>query len=275
MAGRPAAGPDDGVYGGRRRRRAAGAVRTRAAERVCSLQECRSGGRAGRLAAPGLRRQGPARRARVARAAARGCAAGLRRWPCVHAPQREFPRAGLRTARRAVAPARDRRTDRPGRGRTGAARRAARRTRPPRKPAFEQRKAALNELRFAAEMLQQSLHESELAILKLSEQAQRVTQRGEQIAAELAEIDAQSGHERAQHDAAQNPCRRSSTSCASNWRAGTRARSGEYAAAQAALEQQRQMVQQAERAAQESAFHLKTCAQQDRRSRKRDQAGRR
>jgi chromosome segregation protein len=123
---------------------------------------------------------------------------------------------------------------------------------------FEQRKAALNELRFAAELLQQTLHESELAILRLSEQAQRVTQRGEQIAAEIAEIDAQSGHERAQYDAAQ-----AKVGLIDKHRIELHARRAgiveHYAAAESALEQQRQALQQAERAAQEAAFHLKTC----------------
>ncbi len=123
---------------------------------------------------------------------------------------------------------------------------------------FEHRKTALNELRFAAELLQQSLHESELAILKLSEQAQRVSQRGEQIATELAEIDAQSGNERAQYDAAQTTVgqidKQRIESHALHAGIGER-----YAAAESALEQQRQVLQQAERAAQEAAFHLKTC----------------
>ena len=124
---------------------------------------------------------------------------------------------------------------------------------------FEQRRTALNELRLAAELMQQSLHESELAILRLSEQAQRVTQRGEQIAAELAEINAQSGHERAQHDAAQvNVVQLDGLRIEFQSRQASIVAA--YEAAEAALEQQRQLVQQAERAAQESAFHVKTCA---------------
>ncbi|HEV7820346.1 MAG TPA: hypothetical protein VGO84_04145, partial [Burkholderiales bacterium] len=125
--------------------------------------------------------------------------------------------------------------------------------------AFDQRKTTVNELRLAAEEMQQSLHESELAILRLSEQAQRVTQRGEQIAAELAEIGAQSGHERAQHDAAQLNVEKFD-----QLRMEFQARQAgilkSYEAAEAALEQQRQLVQQAGREAQESAFHVKTCA---------------
>jgi chromosome segregation protein len=124
---------------------------------------------------------------------------------------------------------------------------------------FEQRKTDLNELRNAAEALQRSLHESELSILRLSEQAQRVTQRGEQIAAELAEIGAQSGHERGQHEAAQLRVAEFDRLRAEHQDLQTGVLA-QYAAAEAALEQQRQAMQRAERAAQESAFHVKTCA---------------
>jgi chromosome segregation protein len=123
---------------------------------------------------------------------------------------------------------------------------------------FEQRKLALNELRSSTEVLQQSLHESELAILRLSELAQRVTQRGEQIASELAEISTQSGHERAQHDAAAANVAQFDN-LRIEFETTQAAILAQYAAAEAALAQQRQVVQQAERAAQESSYHLKTC----------------
>ncbi len=124
---------------------------------------------------------------------------------------------------------------------------------------FEQRKMATNELRTVAEALRQSLHESELSILRLSEHAQHVTQRGEQIAAELAEIGAQSGHERGQHDAAHiNVAEFDRLRLEHhNRQTGVLAH---HAAAEAALDQHRQAMQRAERAAQESAFHVKTCA---------------
>ena len=124
---------------------------------------------------------------------------------------------------------------------------------------FDQRKSALNELRLSADSLQQSLHESELAILRLSELAQRITQRGEQIASELAEIIAQSGHERTQHDAAQSNVAQFDMQRI-EFQSAQDGILAQYAAAEAALAQQRQTVQQAERAAQESSFHLKTCA---------------
>jgi chromosome segregation protein len=124
---------------------------------------------------------------------------------------------------------------------------------------FERRKTALNELRGAAEELQQRDHESQLAILKLSEQAQHVTQRGEQIAVELADIDAQSGQERAQHDTAQaNATQLDKRRIELQAQLATAIES--YAQAETALERQRQLVLQSERVAQEAAFHLKTCA---------------
>ncbi len=124
---------------------------------------------------------------------------------------------------------------------------------------FEQRKTAFNELRGTAESLQQSLHESELAILRLSEQAQRVTARGEQIAAELAEITAQSARERGEHDAAQAKLgeHEQRKNELLQRQSGVQA---EYDAAQAALARQRQAVQEAQSATQEAAFHVKTCA---------------
>ncbi|MEK7877912.1 MAG: AAA family ATPase, partial [Pseudomonadota bacterium] len=122
----------------------------------------------------------------------------------------------------------------------------------------DQRKAALNRLRVSVEELQQAQHAAQLTILKLSEQAQRVTQRGEQIAAELAEIDSQSGHERAQHDTAQaNSMQLDERRIELQAQLATAV--DNHSLAEAALERQRQSQQQAERAAQEAAFHLKTC----------------
>ena len=123
---------------------------------------------------------------------------------------------------------------------------------------FEGHKSALNKLRAMVEQLQQRHHEAQLIMLKLTEQAQRVSQRGEQIAIELAEIDGQSGHERAQHDAAQG-----SSTQIDKRRIETQtqlaAAADEYSRSEAALERQRLLLLQAERTAQEAAFHLKTC----------------
>jgi len=124
---------------------------------------------------------------------------------------------------------------------------------------FEQQRAALDELRAAAEELQQQHHAAQLAVLKLSEQAQHVTQRGEQIAGELAEIDAQSGHERAQHDLAHaNATRLDQRRLELQTQLATATEA--YAQAEAELVRQRESLLHAERAAQEAAFHFKTCA---------------
>ncbi len=125
--------------------------------------------------------------------------------------------------------------------------------------AFNRRRSALNELRSAAEELQQRHHASQLAILKLSEHAQRVTQRGEQISAELAEIETQTRHERAQDDTARTDCAQLDQR-RTELQAQLASAAAQYLQAQSALERQRFSLSQAERTAQEAAFHLKTCA---------------
>ena len=124
---------------------------------------------------------------------------------------------------------------------------------------FERRRAALDGLRAAAEETQKLRHEAQLAALKLSEQAQHAIQRGAQITAELAELETQSGLERAACDGAQSKT------------AVLESRDGELQArfaavadghrqAEAELEQQRRLLQQAERTVQEDGFRLQTCA---------------
>jgi len=123
---------------------------------------------------------------------------------------------------------------------------------------LEQRRAALDGLRAAVEETQKFHHETQLAALKSSEQVQHAVQRGAQITAELAEIEAQAGLERAACDSAQ------SMAAALDRRRDElqiqfAAAVDGYRQAEAALEQQRRLLQQAERAAQEDAFHLQTC----------------
>ncbi|MCC7184516.1 MAG: chromosome segregation protein SMC, partial [Rhodocyclaceae bacterium] len=124
--------------------------------------------------------------------------------------------------------------------------------------AFEQHQTMLADLRQALDGTRRQCHEAELEITRFSEQAQRITQRGEQIGAELAEIDAQTGQERAQHDLAQ-----ASVAQCDKQRIDLQGQLGgaltAYAGADAALEQQRQAIALAERNAQEASFHLKTC----------------
>ena len=125
--------------------------------------------------------------------------------------------------------------------------------------AFEQHQAMLATLRLELDETRLQCHEAELEITRFSEQAQRITQRGEQISMELSEIDAQSGQERAQHDAAQaNVVLRDKQRIELHGQLN--AAQTAYADASAALERQRQAISQADRNAQEASFHLKTCA---------------
>ncbi len=124
--------------------------------------------------------------------------------------------------------------------------------------AFEQHQAKLAHMRPDLDETRRLGHEAELEITRFSEQAQRITQRGEQIAAELAEIDAQTGQERAAHDSAQDNagrCDKQRIELHAQFAAAQAA----HAAAEAALAAQRQAVAQADRSAQEASFHLKTC----------------
>ena len=125
--------------------------------------------------------------------------------------------------------------------------------------AFEQHQALLASLRSELDETRRRHHEAELETTRFSEQAQSITQRGEQIAAELAEIDQQAGQERAQHDAAQEKaaqCDKQRIELQAQLAAALAA----YAAADLSLERQRQAIAQADRSAQEASFHLKTCA---------------
>ncbi len=125
--------------------------------------------------------------------------------------------------------------------------------------AFEEHQAMLATLRLELDQTRRQSHEAELEITRFSEQAQRITQRGEQITKELAEIDAQTGQERAQHDSAQtNAMQRDKQRI--ELQAQLAAALAAYAEADAALERQRQAISQADRNAQEAAFHLKTCS---------------
>ena len=184
-------------------------------------------------------------------------AAGVGGWARVHAPQRELSRTGFGTARYCRASARSNSWLAPlavEQARLATLRNALAAA----DAESEQRKAALNALRVSVEESQQAHHAAQLAILKLSEQAQRVTQRGEQIAAELAEIESESGHERAQYDTAQANSTQLDVR-RTELQAQLAAAVDNHSQAEAALERQRQAQQQAERAAQEAAFHLKSC----------------
>jgi len=123
---------------------------------------------------------------------------------------------------------------------------------------FEQQQTMLAHLRAELDETRRQSHAAELEITRFTEQAQRVSQRGEQLAAELAEIDEQTGTERAQHDTADENagrCDRRRIELEGQFNAAQAA----YVEAEAALAEQRLAVAQADRNAQEASFHLKTC----------------
>jgi chromosome segregation protein len=115
-------------------------------------------------------------------------------------------------------------------------------------------------LRFEIDTAQERAHELELAILRLSEQADRTTQRGAQIQTELSEIETLTAQESEQRGAA-------SAELAQLERARDDLvrRMDEADAAHRAREQelasQRQSLQEAERQLQAAEFLQRTCAQ--------------
>jgi len=124
---------------------------------------------------------------------------------------------------------------------------------------LERHRAMLEELRAAVEESQKLHHETQLEALKLSEQAQHAVQRGAQIAAELAEIETQSGQERTACDSAQSRAAGLDRHHDELQIQSAAAAAG-YQQAETELEQQRRLLQQAQHAAQEDAFHLQTCS---------------
>ncbi len=123
---------------------------------------------------------------------------------------------------------------------------------------LSQHKTSLANTRATVGDLQRRHHEGELLVLKLTEQAQRVTQRGEQIAADLAEITAQSANEQSGQQAAQQRADELSAR-RDELRTQTDAAYASHSEAEQGLRRQRDMLQQAERAAQEAAYQLKSC----------------
>lgn len=93
--------------------------------------------------------------------------------------------------------------------------------------------------------------------VRLTEQTQRLTQRGEQIAAELAEIAGQIAGETAQREAAAEQLARLDEEV-SGFSAELEAAQAVFGESQAALDAQRDALQRAERELQESVFQAKT-----------------
>ena len=131
----------------------------------------------------------------------------------------------------------------------------------------EERAAALAQLRnriaslrFEIETTQEKAHTLELEILRLSEQADRSTQRGAQIAAEQAEIATQAGQEKAHNEAAISAMAR-----LRDERQALDARlqqaEAQFRSCEQRLAEQRRSLQDAERESQAATFNQRTCAQ--------------
>jgi chromosome segregation protein len=125
--------------------------------------------------------------------------------------------------------------------------------------AIERHKTALAELREHVAQLQQRHHGVQIEAMRLNEQAQRATQRGEQIAAELAEIAEHSENEERQREEAQSAAERLAAA-AEEAREQLMAATDLYARAQEVLNLQREALQNARHQHQEAQFDLRTCA---------------
>jgi len=124
--------------------------------------------------------------------------------------------------------------------------------------AIEQHKASLAEAREHVAQLQQRHHSVQIEAMRLNEQAQRATQRGEQIAAELAEIGGQAAIEEQQRHAAEEAAE-SLTAAAREAGEQLAAATDLYARAQEVLNLQREALQGARHQHQEAQFELRTC----------------
>ncbi len=123
--------------------------------------------------------------------------------------------------------------------------------------AIERCRAEAAELRDVSGSLQQQLHGAQVDAVRLSEQSQRATQRGAQIAAEIAEIVALALVETAQRtqaEAALQQLQSEGAGLASQVERSVQ----EYRGAESALNAQRQALERARRAHQEALYGQKT-----------------
>jgi len=123
--------------------------------------------------------------------------------------------------------------------------------------AIEAARIGLNALRSEGERQQQALHVLEVEHVRLTAQMQRLTQRGEQIALELAEIETQAAVEAAHRDealAVLGQLEQEAVGVADRLR-GAQA---EFEQARSTLDQQRELLQKADKARQEAEFQRKT-----------------
>jgi chromosome segregation protein len=123
---------------------------------------------------------------------------------------------------------------------------------------IEQRKLAIATLRQNVNDTQQRQHEMQMEALKISEQAQRLTQRGEQISFELDEIAAQHATETSHSESAQTNVIRLQGETA-ELRQQLELASELYQRADSVLALQREALQKAQGEHQEIQFHLRSC----------------
>jgi len=124
--------------------------------------------------------------------------------------------------------------------------------------AIERHKTVIAEAREHVAQLQQRLHAIQIEAMRLDEQARRASERGEQIAAELAEISEQISHEEAQRGEVEARLE-TLTAAAEEARLQLDEAVTAHAEAQSALDVQREGAQNARHQHQEAQFELRTC----------------
>ena len=122
---------------------------------------------------------------------------------------------------------------------------------------FEERRAEAERLRRQVADLQESQHQLNLDHVRLSQLAERLKARGEQIVRELAEIEVESERESAQQEQAALHMEALSTGMAA-MQAGVEDARQAHGEAESALQASRTLAQQAERQHQEALFQKKT-----------------
>ena len=125
------------------------------------------------------------------------------------------------------------------------------------KEAVDQCRNETAELRSSVNSAQNEFHAVQVEAVRLSEQAQRATQRGEQIAAEIAEIAALVLTETASRHAADTALAQLHSE-RTTFAAQVEQSGADYRSAETALNEQRQAAEQARRVHQESLFAQKT-----------------
>ncbi|HEX4985003.1 MAG TPA: chromosome segregation protein SMC [Burkholderiales bacterium] len=125
------------------------------------------------------------------------------------------------------------------------------------KSEFEERREQAERLRRQVTELQESQHQLKLDHVRLSQLAERLKARGEQIVGELAEIDAETAREAAQRESADREIAALRASTPDLHEAMARAAAA-YAESATGLRASRDAVQSAERQEQEAAYQKKT-----------------